>query len=63
MKGRPSFPRDPERNRTSKERCKEFIRQTKTLDGARRLERGSGFSATTSLWLSAFSEILAERVL
>lgn len=50
-----------EKNRGLKERCKEYIRKTKTLPEAQAAGAKDGFSANTSIWLSAFSEMLMER--
>lgn len=42
-------------------RCRFFIRQSGTLDGARRLAKQQHFSADTSVWLTAMSQILGGR--
>lgn len=44
-----------EKNKDLRARCLEFIQQTKTLQEAQKLAKKHGFSANTSVWLSACS--------
>jgi hypothetical protein len=50
-----------EKNRDLKEACKKYIRKTKSLPEAQALGKKDGFSANTSVWISAFGETLMER--
>lgn len=50
-----------EKNRDLKEECKKYIRQTKSMPEAQALAKKAGFSANTSVWMSAFSEMLMDR--
>lgn len=50
-----------EKNRDIKEQCKEYIRKTKSMPEAQALAKKAGFSANTSVWISAFGETLMER--
>jgi len=49
-----------EKNRDLKEKCKEYIRVAKSMASAQALAKKDGFSANSSVWLSAFSEMLGE---
>lgn len=49
-----------EKNRDLKEKCKEYIRVTKSMPAAQALAKKDGFSANTSVWMSAFGEMLME---
>lgn len=50
-----------EKNRGLKEECKVYIRQTKSMPEAQALAKMKGFSANTSVWMSAFAEMLMEQ--
>jgi hypothetical protein len=50
-----------EKNRDLKEECKKYIRQTSSMPAAQALAKKAGFSANTSVWMSAFGEMLMER--
>lgn len=50
-----------EKNRDLKEKCKEYIRKTRSMPEAQELAKKDRFSANTSVWMSAFGEMLMER--
>jgi hypothetical protein len=46
------------KNLAAIEECKKYIRVTHTLPEAQERGKEDGFSANTSVWLSAFAELL-----
>lgn len=50
-----------EKNRDLKEGCKRYISLTSSLPAAQAMAKKAGFSANSSVWISAFSETLLER--
>lgn len=51
------------KNGDLKDRCIEYIMRTATLPEAQELAKKEGFSANTSVWLGAFSEMLGGKFL
>lgn len=61
LSGRGGKVKRGEKNRDLKEGCKRYIRLTKSMPEAQLMAKKAGFSANTSVWMSAFSEMLMER--
>lgn len=53
----------PRKDRSLKGRCKAYIEKTYSLPEAQELAKNDGFSANTSVWLSAFAETLGGKFL
>jgi len=52
-----------EKNRERRDKCKDWIRRSRSLDEARRLAKMENhFEANTSVWIGALGEVLAERM-
>lgn len=51
------------KNGDLKDRCLEYIKKTTSLPDAQALAKKEGFSANTSVWLSAFGETLGGKFL
>ena len=50
------------KNRERREKCKGWIRRSRSLDEARRLAKiEDHFEVNTSVWIGALGEVLAER--
>lgn len=51
--------REPKWKTDRRDRCKSYIRRARTLPEAQALAKSEGFSADTSVWLTAMSHLLA----